>query len=61
MFIEGGYIKFYSIVISVRIIILIQVIFYSSISYLPLAHIYERTNQVISVYSGVAVGFYQGV
>ncbi|XP_024926150.2 long chain acyl-CoA synthetase 7, peroxisomal isoform X2 [Ziziphus jujuba] len=36
--------------------------FYPSdvISYLPLAHIYERTNQVISVYSGVAVGFYQG-
>lgn len=36
-------------------------IFYSGISYLPLAHIYERTNQVISVYFGVAVGFYQGV
>ncbi|KAL4580568.1 hypothetical protein LXL04_016767 [Taraxacum kok-saghyz] len=37
--------------------------FYSSdiyISYLPLAHIYERANQIMSVYSGVAVGFYQG-
>lgn len=31
------------------------------ISYLPLAHIYERANQVMTVYSGVAVGFYQGV
>ncbi|OMO99176.1 AMP-dependent synthetase/ligase [Corchorus olitorius] len=30
------------------------------ISYLPLAHIYERTNQIISVYNGVGVGFYQG-
>ncbi|XP_044483371.1 long chain acyl-CoA synthetase 7, peroxisomal [Mangifera indica] len=30
------------------------------ISYLPLAHIYERTNQIISVYYGVAIGFYQG-
>ncbi|KAJ4719470.1 Long-Chain Acyl-CoA Synthetase [Melia azedarach] len=30
------------------------------ISYLPLAHIYERTNQIVSVYSGVAIGFYQG-
>ncbi|KAI6692459.1 hypothetical protein NL676_020169 [Syzygium grande] len=30
------------------------------ISYLPLAHIYERTNQILSVYYGVAVGFYQG-
>ncbi|XP_065863366.1 long chain acyl-CoA synthetase 6, peroxisomal-like [Euphorbia lathyris] len=30
------------------------------ISYLPLAHIYERANQVITVYYGVAVGFYQG-
>ncbi|GAB2218726.1 hypothetical protein Drorol1_Dr00001955 [Drosera rotundifolia] len=30
------------------------------ISYLPLAHIYERANQVMSVYSGAAVGFYQG-
>ncbi|KAM7274114.1 hypothetical protein ACFE04_028778 [Oxalis oulophora] len=29
-------------------------------SYLPLAHIYERTNQIISVYYGIAVGFYQG-
>lgn len=37
--------------------------FYSSdiyISYLPLAHIYERANQIMSVYCGVAVGFYQG-
>ncbi|PKI59210.1 hypothetical protein CRG98_020373, partial [Punica granatum] len=31
------------------------------ISYLPLAHIYERVNQVMTVYFGVAVGFYQGV
>ncbi|CAI0460062.1 unnamed protein product [Linum tenue] len=30
------------------------------ISYLPLAHIYERTNQISAVYYGVAVGFYQG-
>ncbi|KAF5736849.1 Long chain acyl-CoA synthetase 7 [Tripterygium wilfordii] len=30
------------------------------ISYLPLAHIYERANQVALAYSGVAVGFYQG-
>ncbi|KAG5541425.1 hypothetical protein RHGRI_021298 [Rhododendron griersonianum] len=29
-------------------------------SYLPLAHIYERANQVLSLYYGVAVGFYQG-
>ncbi|KAL1549599.1 Long chain acyl-CoA synthetase 7 peroxisomal, variant 2 [Salvia divinorum] len=37
--------------------------FYSSdiyISYLPLAHIYERANQIMSAYYGVAVGFYQG-
>ncbi|CAH2044536.1 unnamed protein product [Thlaspi arvense] len=30
------------------------------ISYLPLAHIYERANQIMAVYGGVAVGFYQG-
>ncbi|KAK3424728.1 hypothetical protein EUGRSUZ_F01499 [Eucalyptus grandis] len=30
------------------------------ISYLPLAHIYERVNQVMTAYFGVAVGFYQG-
>ncbi|XP_010546702.1 PREDICTED: long chain acyl-CoA synthetase 7, peroxisomal isoform X2 [Tarenaya hassleriana] len=30
------------------------------LSYLPLAHIYERANQVLSVYYGVAIGFYQG-
>ncbi|KAK3013015.1 hypothetical protein RJ639_009964 [Escallonia herrerae] len=30
------------------------------ISYLPLAHIYERANQVMSLYYGVAVGFYHG-
>ncbi|KAL0387511.1 UNVERIFIED_CONTAM: Long chain acyl-CoA synthetase 7, peroxisomal [Sesamum radiatum] len=30
------------------------------ISYLPLAHIYERANQIIAAYYGVAVGFYQG-
>ncbi|KAK9083926.1 hypothetical protein Scep_030397 [Stephania cephalantha] len=30
------------------------------ISYLPLAHIYERANQVMGVYCGVAIGFYQG-
>ncbi|KAL6565432.1 Long chain acyl-CoA synthetase 7 peroxisomal [Orobanche hederae] len=37
--------------------------FYSSdiyISYLPLAHIYERANQIMCAYYGVAVGFYQG-
>ncbi|GAB4835828.1 Long chain acyl-CoA synthetase 7 peroxisomal [Ancistrocladus abbreviatus] len=30
------------------------------ISYLPLAHIYERVNQVMLVYFGSAVGFYGG-
>lgn len=30
------------------------------LSYLPLAHIYERANQISSVYCGVAIGFYQG-
>ncbi|EXB52560.1 Long chain acyl-CoA synthetase 7 [Morus notabilis] len=30
------------------------------ISYLPLAHIFERTNQIILAYFGVAIGFYQG-
>ncbi|PPE02342.1 hypothetical protein GOBAR_DD00676 [Gossypium barbadense] len=30
------------------------------ISYLPLAHIYERAYQVALLYFGVAVGFYQG-
>ncbi|KAL1342688.1 hypothetical protein HN51_029203 [Arachis hypogaea] len=30
------------------------------LSYLPLAHIYERANQVFTVYFGIAVGFYQG-
>nr|XP_043623377.1 long chain acyl-CoA synthetase 6, peroxisomal-like [Erigeron canadensis] len=30
------------------------------ISYLPLAHIYERANQVILVYYGASVGFFQG-
>lgn len=42
---------------------LVSVKFFPSdiiISYLPLAHIYERANQIMSVYSGVAVGFYQG-
>ncbi|XP_037493822.1 long chain acyl-CoA synthetase 6, peroxisomal isoform X2 [Jatropha curcas] len=30
------------------------------ISYLPLAHIFERAHQILSIYYGVAVGFYQG-
>ncbi|KAB1214211.1 Long chain acyl-CoA synthetase 7, peroxisomal [Morella rubra] len=30
------------------------------ISYLPLAHIYERANQIVLAYHGAAVGFYQG-
>ncbi|KAG9152215.1 hypothetical protein Leryth_016390 [Lithospermum erythrorhizon] len=30
------------------------------ISYLPLAHIYERANQILSAYNGTAIGFYQG-
>ncbi|KAK1291509.1 Long chain acyl-CoA synthetase 6, peroxisomal [Acorus calamus] len=30
------------------------------ISYLPLAHIYERANQIAMIYGGVAIGFYQG-
>ncbi|KAK3418558.1 hypothetical protein EUGRSUZ_H04493 [Eucalyptus grandis] len=37
--------------------------FFSSdiyLSYLPLAHIYERMNQILGAYYGVAVGFYQG-
>ncbi|KAL0787431.1 hypothetical protein Bca101_003677 [Brassica carinata] len=34
--------------------------FWIYISYLPLAHIYERANQILAVYFGVAVGFYQG-
>ncbi|KAJ4954703.1 hypothetical protein NE237_011486 [Protea cynaroides] len=37
--------------------------FYTSdiyISYLPLAHIFERANQVMVAYCGVAVGFFQG-
>ncbi|CAL9148784.1 unnamed protein product, partial [Musa hybrid cultivar] len=41
----------------------INIKFYPSdvyISYLPLAHIYERVNQISLVYFGVAVGFYQG-
>ncbi|KAM0966338.1 hypothetical protein ACFX2C_022108 [Malus domestica] len=41
----------------------IAIKFYPSdiyISYLPLAHIYERVNQVMTAYFGVAVGFYQG-
>ncbi|KAK9076986.1 hypothetical protein SSX86_005321 [Deinandra increscens subsp. villosa] len=41
----------------------LQIKFNSSdiyISYLPLAHIYERANQISAVYSGLAVGFYQG-
>ncbi|KAG8363819.1 hypothetical protein BUALT_Bualt19G0061900 [Buddleja alternifolia] len=41
----------------------ILVKFHSSdiyISYLPLAHIYERANQIMTAYYGVAVGFYQG-
>ncbi|KAK5787011.1 hypothetical protein PVK06_041662 [Gossypium arboreum] len=40
-----------------------KVKFYPSdvyISYLPLAHIYERSNQVICCNNGVGVGFYQG-
>ncbi|XP_010412676.1 PREDICTED: glutathione S-transferase T3-like [Camelina sativa] len=32
----------------------------SYISYLPLTHIYERANQILTVYFGVAVRFYQG-
>ncbi|KAI3788752.1 hypothetical protein L2E82_01526 [Cichorium intybus] len=30
------------------------------ISYLPLAHIYERSNQILLAYYGGSVGFYQG-
>ncbi|XP_047332173.1 long chain acyl-CoA synthetase 6, peroxisomal-like [Impatiens glandulifera] len=30
------------------------------ISYLPLAHIYERANQVLVLYAGASSGFYQG-
>ncbi|TVU50843.1 hypothetical protein EJB05_02234 [Eragrostis curvula] len=30
------------------------------ISYLPLAHIYERANQIALLHCGVAIGFYQG-
>lgn len=41
----------------------LNVQFYPSdvyISYLPLAHIYERVNQVLLVHAGAASGFYQG-
>ena len=38
-----------------------HLLFYSYISYLPLAHIYERFNQILVAYYGGAVGFYQGV
>ncbi|KAL7220477.1 hypothetical protein ACSBR2_013373 [Camellia fascicularis] len=41
----------------------LSVKFYPSdiyMSYLPLAHIYERANQVTMAHFGVAVGFYQG-
>ena len=31
------------------------------ISYLPLAHIYERVNQIATLHCGVAIGFYQRV
>ena len=31
------------------------------ISYLPLAHIYERMNMIVMLHHGVAVGFFQGV
>jgi long-subunit acyl-CoA synthetase (AMP-forming) len=31
------------------------------ISYLPLAHIYERMNLLVMLHHGVAVGFFQGV
>ncbi|EPS66319.1 hypothetical protein M569_08457, partial [Genlisea aurea] len=30
------------------------------LSYLPLAHIYERSFQILTAYCGVAIGFYQG-
>ncbi|KAF6162775.1 hypothetical protein GIB67_029044 [Kingdonia uniflora] len=42
---------------------IISVKFYPSdvyISYLPLAHIYERANQISGVHFGIAIGFYQG-
>lgn len=41
----------------------LEIKFYPSdvyISYLPLAHIYERANQIILAYYGGSVGFYQG-
>ncbi|TVU26988.1 hypothetical protein EJB05_29566, partial [Eragrostis curvula] len=41
----------------------LDVKFYSSdvyISYLPLAHIYERMNQISLLHCGAAIGFYQG-
>lgn len=43
--------------------VLSEVTFYftSYMSYLPLAHIYERANQIVVAYFGGAVGFYQGV
>ncbi|CAG8537619.1 13126_t:CDS:2 [Ambispora gerdemannii] len=30
------------------------------VSYLPLAHVYERCNQGVMIYSGASIGFYQG-
>ncbi len=34
---------------------------YRHISYLPLAHIYERMNVLVMLHFGVGIGFYQGV
>jgi long-chain acyl-CoA synthetase len=33
---------------------------YRHISYLPLAHIYERMNVLVMLHFGVGIGFYQG-
>ncbi|CAG8765679.1 16625_t:CDS:2, partial [Racocetra fulgida] len=30
------------------------------ISYLPLAHVYEKTSEITLIYAGAAIGFYQG-
>lgn len=52
-----GLCKFYSIASDSYL----SFILHSYISYLPLAHIYERSNQILMLYYGVAIGFYQGV
>lgn len=50
-----------SLSIPARIITLVFFLVTRHISYLPLAHIYERMNMLVMLHHGTAVGFYQGV